>query len=122
MKRCLIVIMISLLSIQSAISEDSVHLNKNEPAPYDGYEIDYKHVVDIRNLSIDLTTQKELNNNLTQENTLMGERLKNAQDQNDRLSKEIVETKDSSFLGKAAFFIFGAVITGAVSYGVYKTR
>lgn len=115
-------LIVNSLVITYAISDDAVHLNKGEAAPMDGYEISPDKAVKIRNLAIDLDTQKEINTNLTQENSLMNQRLVNAQQQDDRLSKELVETKDSSFLGKAAFFIFGAAVTGLVSYGVYKSR
>lgn len=100
----------------------AVHLNKGDPAPMEGYEITPQKTIDIRNLSIDMDTSKKVNANLTQENTLLGQRLQNAQQQDNFLADQLNKEKDTSFLSKAAFFVFGALTVGLVSYGVYRSR
>lgn len=118
----LVVILMNTLGTLSARSEDSaIPLTKGQAAPYTGYEITPDQAVKVRNLSIDNDTASHINSNLTQENALLNTRLTNAQTQNESLSKQLVETRDSSFLSKAGFFILGAVITGAISVGVYRT-
>lgn len=112
-----------LLNIQSGnTDEGAVHMNVGDKAPYEGYEITPAQAAKVRNQTIDLSLQQHLNSNLTQENALMGERITNAQQQNDRLSKELVETKDNSFFSKAGFFVLGSLVTGAIAYGVYRSK
>jgi hypothetical protein len=117
-----IVALMLILSIQSAKCDDAVFLPINKPAPFTGYLITPDKANSIRNDSIDLSTQVHVNSNLTQENALLNQRLTNSQQQGDYLSKQLVSERDSSFLSKAAFFVFGAAVTGLISYGIYKSK
>jgi hypothetical protein len=117
-----IIALLLILSIQSAISEEAVPLQKGQPAPYTGYEIDQAKVISIRNLGIDNDSKTRINSNLTQENALLQQRVTNAQQESAALSKQLAEQRDTSFFSKAGYFIAGALVTGLIGYGVYKTR
>lgn len=112
---------LSLPILSGKCDDSAVHLNKNEVAPYDGYEITPQQAIKVRNLSIDNDMEHHVNADLAQENSLMNQRLTNAQQQNESLSKQLVETKESGFFSKVGFFVLGAVITGGLAYGMYRT-
>jgi hypothetical protein len=125
MKKLITITLIVLNTIPLGITDSSpqaVQVNKGQAAPFNGYLITPEKAVDLRNMSIDNDTNKKVNANLTEENGLLSERLKNSQDQDAYLSKQLVENRDASFLSKAAFFVFGAAVTGLISYGIYKSK
>lgn len=125
MKRVIATILLLNLSlpILSGKCDDSaIHLDKAQLAPYDGYEITPQQAIKVRNLSIDNDMEHHVNADLTQENSLMNQRLTNAQTQEASLSKQLVEQKDSGALSKIGMFVLGAVTTGLISYGIYRSK
>lgn len=117
-----LMILLIVLNIQSAYTDDAVYLLKASAAPFTGYLITPDKANSIRNDSIDLSTQLHLNSNLTQENSLLTQRLTNSQEEATTLSKELVTERDTSFLGKLGMFVLGAGVTGVLAYGIYRSK
>jgi hypothetical protein len=125
MQKILSVLLITLtvgMSTLSARCDEAVYLPKGGVAGFSGYEITPDQATKVRNNQIDLSTQTKLNTNLTEENSLLNQRVSNAQVQNESLSKQLVEQKDTGVFAKIGMFVLGAGITGLVSYGIYKSR
>jgi hypothetical protein len=118
-----VTVLVLIANIPLGHTDDStIFLKKGDPAKFDGYEITPQKTIDIRNLGIDMDTTKKINANLAEENNLLTQRLQNAQQQDNFLADQLNKERDTSFLSKAAFFVFGALTVGLVSYGVYRTR
>ena len=110
-----------LLIASSAMADDgAVLLNKGDLAPYPGYLITTSMATKARDNSVDLTATKKINLNLTDENSLLNERLANAQKQDEFLSNQLIKEKDNGMFSKVGFFILGSLVTGAIAYGTTR--
>lgn len=117
------VTLLTLVSPALAMASDPsvVQLKKSDPAPFAGYLITPAKVQKIYQLQVDLDAEKHVNQLLTSEQALYDKRIANAQNEVDSLSKELSENRDKSIFTKAGYFIFGAVVTGVIAYGVARS-
>lgn len=103
-------------------------LDVGQPAPYHGYLFDDKQERQIhldeneldylRKFAASLQTinAAQLDNQKKYEDII-----NNYQVQVTTLSKEVAEKNDNFFI-KTGYFMLGCIVTGLVSYGVYKSR
>lgn len=118
MKKLLTII---LLFSQLCLAEDSVQLGKGQLAPFDGFLLPKERIIELKNQDLDFQFVNKENSNLKLINQDYEKRLNLYIEQNDKLAKRVTES-DTNVFEKAGFFILGAVITGAIGYGVYKTK
>lgn len=121
-------LLIFLISISSFANEQMIFLKKDDKALFQGYLISEEYEKKFRLTNEELIYEKNLNtslskiNKLYEENlTILDSRILNQQKHIDNLNKTIQET-DNSFFSKAAYFVLGALITGTIAYGIYKTK
>lgn len=116
-----LIVGILLVSIP-VLAEDKVkYLGQNDPAPYAGYLFTPEATKQLRVDAIELDGSKRLNQYYSEQINTYETRLKDYQQQNNELSSRLASS-DTSFFSKAGYFIFGAVLTGMIAYGVYKTK
>ena len=119
MKTLALLIILSMFS-QLALADDPLYLPKTTPAPYSGYLIPEKTMNDIRNLSLQLSSEQTINSLLKDEQVVMSQRLTNSQTETTTLSKELASERDNSILSKVGFFVLGAVSATVMAYGVSR--
>lgn len=120
MKLFTILIMVLTAYPLNALSDEVIHLDKDQKAPYEGFLFDREKAEKVRILDIGLKSQVKINSILTDENGIYEERLTNLREQNSNLSKSLIEERSSSIWSKLGFFILGAAVTTGVVYGVSK--
>ena len=120
MKKCITIILLFSTICSADVQHDSIQLNAGQVAPFTGYLLPPDKVLQFRSDEIDLDFYKKTNGNLNLEITDYQTRVKNYQDENAELAKQVASS--DNFFSKAGYFVLGALITGLVSYGVYKTK
>lgn len=118
--KTLIAIIILSLNATSFAEETVKYIDQGTPAPFSGYLMNDERAKRVRDISIDLESTKKINALLTEEKGILTQRLTESKEHIDYLSKELISTRDMSFLPKAGYFLLGAVLTGLVSYGAAK--
>jgi hypothetical protein len=118
-----------LTSGTKARSDDKViFLDEKTPAPFAGYlfppakekEVRLKLIEgDFNAERVDLSQKIILASR--QELGMANDRLENFREQNNKLSKDLIDSRNASFWQYTLFFMAGAFITGAISYGVVKS-
>lgn len=99
--------------------QDSIQLEIGASAPFTGFLLPPDKILQFRNDEIDLSFYKKTNDNLNLEITDYENRIKNYQDQNDSLAKQVAS---GDTLGKIGWFLGGAIITGLLAQAIYRTR
>lgn len=101
------------------------YLKQNDPAPYPGYLISTAKEQELRlinekfKLDEAMIKQYEIVGDLNKKHIgVLQERLDIYQNENIRLSKEIVESRGDGFWNKFLYFSLGVVATTAIVYGV----
>jgi hypothetical protein len=119
MKILILAILLSLGS-RAVLADDPVYLPKSTPAPYSGYLVPEKTVTDMRNISLQLASEKTVNGLLLDEQAVMSQRINNAKTENDALAKELVSERDHSIFAKVGFFVLGAGVATLIAYGTIQ--
>lgn len=101
-------------------ADDVVYLNKGASAPFTGYLITQEKADSIREMKIDLDTQKQVNALLLDNQKIYELRVDNFKKQSDDLSKQVETMKDNTMFTKIGFFVLGSVLTGLVAYGTTR--
>lgn len=113
-------IIILLLISNVCYSDQSTYLNKDDKAPYDGFLLDREKASKVRLLDIDYKEALKTQEYLKTDNELYVKRLENMTQENDRLSKQLVEARDPNIWDKIGFFFLGALVTTGIAYGVSR--
>ena len=118
----LLVTIVSLFSNSLAFGDDeATTLAKGQPAPFSGFLITREKAEKIRLMDLNLQFQTKRGDILqTQVNLLQDQNNKNIEHISN-LSSTIAESKSDNIYGKIGFFVLGAVLTGFVSYGIYRS-
>lgn len=115
-------LLLLLLISNIALANDIQLITKGSPSPYDGFIMDNEKALNIRNQELDLgLANKKLDIN-TQINSLLQDSLNKSNQQVNNLNTELVNIKSNTKWENAVFFVAGALITGTIAYGIYKTR
>lgn len=101
-------------------ADDVSYLKKGDPAPFTGYLISPEKADSIREMKIDLDTQKQINGLLLDNQKIYEQRVDNLRKQSEDLAKQVETMKDSSMFTKVGFFVLGSVLTGLVAYGTTR--
>lgn len=128
--KCLNFLIVSLLILSNiTFAEDSVKLNANQPAPFEGYLITHQKANELRLNTIERNNYKLLNESLQkslemqkQINDLNSEKVNMLTEQNDKLAITLEESRNTSDFTKALWFILGIAATGAAIYGASKLQ
>lgn len=103
-------------------------MDVGQPAPYHGYLFDDKQERQIHLDENELDYLRKFASSLQTINSAQLENQKKYEDiinnyqvQVTTLSKEVAEKNDNFFM-KTGYFMLGCIVTGLVSYGVYKSR
>jgi len=104
----------------NTFAEDVIKLDKGTPAPYTGYlfspETEQKARLSVKELSY----YKELNIINEEALNLYSKRLTLTDTENLQLRDTIRKQEDVNFWKNTLYFVFGAVITGAIAIGVNR--
>lgn len=121
--KLIILLLISNVALANVANANDIQLiTKGTPAPYDGFLMDNEKALSIRNQELDLgLANKKLDIN-TQINTLLQDSLNKSNQQVNNLNTELLNVQSSTKWENAVFFVAGALITGTIAYGIYKTR
>lgn len=125
MKNLLISLMILLTS--NCFAQDATHLNKNDPAPYEGIIFTIPRSQELRVMEIEHKEYKLLNDSLQRSQAQYEDILKLDTDkvnivsqQNDNLAKSLEASRTSSEWTKILWFGLGVFATSAAIYGASK--
>lgn len=121
-------IAILLITLNVAQAAQVVPLKKGEVAPFAGVLFDPPAEQKMRLTAEQLDyykalseSQSKINQKLVETNQIMDDRLQLYLKQNDVLASRLTESRDSAWWERAGMFVLGAVLTGAISYGVVRT-
>ena len=117
------IFLLSLITINCYADFDFIE--KGQITPYAGYLITPEREKKLRLMNEEFNLYKALeesNKKLTILNeshiVVLTERLKLAQDENQRLADRVIKVEDNSFWKSALFFAAGALLTGVIAVGV----
>lgn len=115
-----ILLVINNIAFANAASPVVVYLPKTTPAPFDGYLFTPEKEKDLRLIN-------DTNNYLKQINSIQVDINKAQTDEIDVLNKriEIADKKiasDHSWILDAAYFVGGALVTGLIAQGLYRSK
>lgn len=119
MKRLLIILLLTSQVVHA--EEGVVWLEATKPAPFSGFLLTKEKTDKLIDATIERDSLKRINSYLEQDNKVLLSRLDNDREHIKNLNSMLSDTKETSFLAKASFFVMGAVITGLISYGVVHT-
>lgn len=120
---CALIITLILSTVSNSFADgDAVYLPKDNKAPFDGFLITPDKAEKVRNMDIDLQIKTRQLKGEQDVNAILTQRLDFSQKETDSLSKRLIESRDESIFTKAGYFILGAVVTGGLAYGIYKTK
>lgn len=119
--------LITILLIIShwVFADEAVFLNKNDPAPYDGFLITPAKVQEIKQVKFERDTYLKLNESYDKSlklqediNSKNQDKIKLLLDQNDKLAKTAYDSQSINTLEKALWFVGGMVAVGLGAYGI----
>lgn len=121
-------ITILMVICQLGLAEESVHLNKGQEAPFDGFLITAEKVQEIRQIKIERDVNLKLNESYDKSLKLQEDmsakkdnQINLLLDQNDKLAKSAYASQSVNDFTKILLFLGGAVVTGFIAYGVHQT-
>jgi hypothetical protein len=127
MKQNFVVLLIISILSNICLADDIIFLEKDKPAPHEGYLFTPEKTKETRIKLLERNTFEGLNLSLTNTNTFLQKNiyLKDYQiqivtDRNTELSKTIIDQRSASDLQKVLWFGLGVLATGAALYGIKK--
>lgn len=116
-----ILLIISSLS-NIALADDAVLLSKGEISPYAGALLPLDKLQELRKAYIENTSLNKSIELYKANEELYTKKVDTLNDQNDKLAKALYNERSLSTWEKIALFGLGALTTGLVAYGVYRTK
>lgn len=127
MKLFITTLLIFAFTIQCAIADNAVELDKGQPAPFPGTLLDKETSQKVKNDLIERDALKSTNESLNRSIKLYKDNQNILHDQKDmllnqniELTKTLNDTRETSDWVKVGYFVLGIVITGAGVYGASK--
>ena len=131
LRKKLSILLILLVSVpSSAFADDSaVSLDQNQKAPFSGILITTDQAQTLRKNTLERDDLKLINDSLNNQiklyqsnETLYEHKSQILYDQNIKLTESLNTSRESGTLEKIGYFALGALATGLVAYGVYRTK
>lgn len=118
-------ILLTVFMINNVAAEEVIHLEKDQPAPYDGFLFDSKTAepklrAKFKTLERDNTLLKKIAENNKEQSKIAIQRAELHRQQNQNLSYELQREKDKKGITKIIYFTLGILATGAATYGASK--
>lgn len=111
-----------LLMASSALADGgNVVVAKGQSCPFNGILLTPENAQTLDVQKYNLGSCTKISALKDDENSLLTQRVTNANDEVDRLSKQLAAKQDNSFWHDVAFFALGVGVTGLISYGLVKT-
>lgn len=95
-------------------------LHKGDPAPFDGLLFNTEDSNSLRNTELELGLSKKQYSITLQENELLNGQLVRYQNQTDKLSKDLVESRDRTISSPIVAFLAGAAVAILINFGLKK--
>jgi hypothetical protein len=108
-----------LISPLSLADENTVHLDKGEPAPFSGFLLDPARSQRVYTLDLDLQTCTKVSDLKSQEIDIGNTRITNANKEIDHLSERLAKEQDT-FWKNVGMFILGAATATAISFAAAR--
>jgi hypothetical protein len=109
------------------LANEVVFLEQNKPAPYSGVLFPVEKANELRKMAIELETLRAINESYIKSIDLYqktirlhDQKYELLNEQNDRLSEALVESRRSNDLQKVIWFTLGVLATGFAVYGAKK--
>lgn len=126
LKKSFLIILIAATT-NNALAEDSLILEKNQPAPYRGVLMPLESVQELRRNSLELDNLKLLNASLDRSikihlsnEEILEKKISILTDQNLKLHESVSSARSFSSIERIGYFALGVLVTGLTSYGIYK--
>lgn len=110
-------ILILTLISNLAFAQNAVHLNKNDPAPFEGDLLTLDTTKQLYNDSLEKTSLQKQLDLTNSNNTLLQQDKTLLLNQNSQLISAAQSEKTMSDLEKAGFFLLGVIVTGLAVKG-----
>lgn len=111
---------ILLLVSYSAMAQDNVVLHKGDTAPFDGVLLSQDNAQKASDTKYNLGVCNNVSGLKDQENTLLTQRVTNANTAVSNLSEQLAKTQDNSFWKSVGMFVLGSAVTGLIAYGASR--
>lgn len=111
---------IFLIFISLAHADDPVVLHKGDAAPYEGVLLDQPHAQTASDTKYNLGVCTQVSALKDTENSLLTQRINNANTAVNNLSDQLAKTQDNSFLKQLGMFVLGAGVATLVAFGAAK--
>ena len=110
-----------LLLVCSPAYANTAVLLKGQPAPWGGILMSQEKAEQVRQIKLDLDLKLVEVDILTRQNKLLTDYTATSEQHIQSLSKQVVESRDNSMLGKIGYFLLGAATTTIIAYGVSQS-
>ena len=110
-----------LIVCSPVYAQDTVVLHKGDIAPFDGVLLSQPKAEQVRQIKLDLDLKLVEVDILTRQNKLLMAYTATSEQHIQSLSKQVVESRDNSMLGKIGYFLLGAATTTIIAYGVSQS-
>jgi len=117
-----ILLIISSLISNLSFAEEAVLLSKGEAAPYSGALLPVDKLQELRKAYLEKDSLSRSIELYKSNELLYTKKVDVLSEQNDRLAKTAYEERNMSTLEKIGYFGLGAILTGLVAYGIYRTK
>lgn len=104
--------------VTPAFADQSVLLDKGTPAPFSGFLLDKEKAGKVRLLDLDYQESLKTQGYLKADNDLYVKRLENMTTENDRLAKQVQDSRTTGIWSTIGIFLLGSAATIAMTYGV----
>jgi len=119
-------ILILILISNICFADDSVFLNKGQPATFDGFLLPPDKVKELQNNTLERDTYKQINDSLNRSidlyksnTSIKDQEIQVLMNQNDNLAKSLNDSRTTSDWTKALYFLGGIVISVVAIKGAH---
>ncbi len=118
-----VIITLSIVNIVVNIchaDQPSISLTQGQPAPFTGVLVDPARIQRIDNLQLDYEHLVKVDSLKDEDIKVLNDRVNNSNKEVQDLASRVVTQDNSSHWKELGSFVLGAVLTGAISWGVVK--
>lgn len=116
----LIALLLILTSTLSFGDDKTVHLDKGEPAPFNGFLLDAARAQRVHLMDLDLQTCNKVSDLKSQEIDIGNTRITNANKEINHLSERLAKEQDT-FWKSVGMFVLGAATATAVAFAAARS-
>jgi hypothetical protein len=116
----ILTIMACVLMVTNVYAEDNVVLHKGDVAPFDGVFLTQDNAQKASDTKYNLGVCQRVSDLKDTENTLLTQRVTNANTAVSNLSDQLAKTQDNSFWKSVGMFVLGGAVASLVAVGASR--